>query len=67
MEANIAGIDPLFHAHYRFRRRDFDGCIEACNALLAANPYDQVRQWLRAYLNYLCQLARNGACSRNVL
>ena len=37
-----AGLDPLYMAHYRFRRRDFTGCIELCNTLLAANPYDQV-------------------------
>jgi hypothetical protein len=36
-------IDPLFLAHSRFRRRDYDGTIEICNGLLAANPYDQVR------------------------
>lgn len=38
-------LDPLYRAHALFRRRDFDACIEACTALLAANPYDQA-VWL---------------------
>lgn len=38
-------LDPLFHAQSKFRRRDFDGCIEICSRLLAASPYDQA-VWL---------------------
>jgi tetratricopeptide repeat protein 8 len=40
-------LDPLFHAHTKFKRRDFDGCIDACSALLAANPYDQAVWFLK--------------------
>lgn len=40
-------LDPLFHAHAKFKRRDFDGCIELCTALLAANPYDQAVWFLK--------------------
>lgn len=36
------GVDPVYYAHYKFRRREFDTCIECCNDLLAVNPYDQV-------------------------
>jgi tetratricopeptide repeat protein 8 len=43
--AAAAQLDPLFAAQAKYRRRDMDGCIEACTALLVANPYDQAA-WL---------------------
>jgi|APLak6261665176_1056049.scaffolds.fasta_scaffold00030_11 tetratricopeptide repeat protein 8 len=42
-----AQLDPLFHAHSKFRRRDFDGCIDICTQLLATNPYDQAVWFLK--------------------
>jgi tetratricopeptide repeat protein 8 len=42
-----AQLDPLYHAHSRFRRRDFDGCIELCTKLLEKNPYDQAVWFLK--------------------
>ena len=41
------GLDPLFHATAKFRRRDFDGCIALCDSLLAQNAYDQAVWFLK--------------------
>lgn len=36
-------LNPLFLAQARYRRRDYDGCIELCSQLLEQNSFDQVR------------------------
>lgn len=45
--ASAAGLDPLFHATAKFRRRDFDACIAICDTLLAQNAYDQAVWFLK--------------------
>lgn len=35
------GMNPIWAAQSRFRRRKFDEAIEICTTLLEKNPYDQ--------------------------
>jgi hypothetical protein len=45
MEASVhetSGINPIWLAQSRLRRRRFDECIEICTDVLEKNPYDQV-------------------------
>lgn len=37
------GLNPVWLANNKLRRRKYDECIEICTALLEKNPYDQVR------------------------
>ena len=37
-----AGLNPIWLAQSKLRRRRFDECIEICTDVLQANPYDQV-------------------------
>ena len=37
------GLDPVWHAMSKLRRRRFDDCIKLCSEVLEENPYDQVR------------------------
>ncbi len=41
-QTSIDVMDPLFMAHYYFRRRKLEECIAICTELLLNNPYDQV-------------------------
>ena len=45
--ASAAGLDPLFHATAKYRRRDFDACIAICDTLLAQNAFDQAVWFLK--------------------
>jgi hypothetical protein len=38
-----AGLNPIWLAQSKLRRRRFDECIEICSDVMQANPYDQVR------------------------
>lgn len=42
------GLNPIWLAQSKLRRRRFDECIDICGDVLAANPYDQVRGKRRA-------------------
>jgi hypothetical protein len=42
--AAAAGLNPIWLAQSKLRRRRFDECIEICSDVLQANPYDQVRR-----------------------
>lgn len=35
-------VDPVFYAQLKFRRRQFEPCIDICTELLQRNPYDRV-------------------------
>lgn len=37
-----AGVDPVFYALHKLRRREFDDCANLCTGALSSNPYDQV-------------------------
>ncbi|MEW5311240.1 MAG: hypothetical protein WDW38_002972 [Sanguina aurantia] len=41
------GINPVWLAQSRFRRRRFDECIDICTTLLEKNPYDQAIWYLK--------------------
>jgi tetratricopeptide (TPR) repeat protein len=43
-----AGLNPIWLAQSKLRRRRFDEAIEICGAALAANPYDQAAWYLKA-------------------
>ena len=45
--AAAAGLDPLFHATSKYRRRDFEGCITICDSILSQNAYDQAVWFLK--------------------
>ena len=36
------GVNPVWLAQSRLRRRKFDECIEICTSILEKNPVDQV-------------------------
>ena len=36
------GMNPVWLAQSRLRRRKFDECLSICDPLLVKNPYDQV-------------------------
>lgn len=52
------GIDPLFYAQSKLRRRQFDACIDICTQLLERNPYDKVGALLPMLLLVLLLMAR---------
>lgn len=37
-----ANVDPVFYAQLKFRRRQYEPCIDICTELLQRNPYDRV-------------------------
>jgi hypothetical protein len=37
------GLNPIWFAQSKLRRRRFDECIEICTDVLQRNPYDQAR------------------------
>ena len=39
----FGGMDPVFLAKSKLRRRHFQECIDLCTELLRENPYDKVR------------------------
>ena len=34
-------LDPAYLAIVRYRRREFEECVEVCSKILAENPYDE--------------------------
>ena len=36
------GVDPVWLAQSRLRRRKWEQCTDLCSELLSKNPYDQV-------------------------
>ncbi|GIL68547.1 hypothetical protein Vafri_21814 [Volvox africanus] len=46
-QANAQGINPVWLAQSRLRRRKFDSCIEVCTSVLEKNPYDQAVWYLK--------------------
>ncbi len=54
----MPSVDPLIRAQSKFRQRDWDACVAICSALLAENPFDQVRAGGRGRA---CALADNPA------
>lgn len=43
----VPGIDPMFYALSKYRRRKFDECITICTELLEVNPLDQAVWFLK--------------------
>ncbi|EFJ39613.1 TRP protein for flagellar function [Volvox carteri f. nagariensis] len=41
------GVNPVWLAQSRLRRRKFDSCIELCTGILEKNPYDQAVWYLK--------------------
>lgn len=41
------GLNAVWLAQSRFRRRRFDECIEICTQILERNPYDQAVWYLK--------------------
>jgi hypothetical protein len=39
------GLNPIWFAQSKLRRRRFDECIDICTGVLQSNPYDQVICW----------------------
>lgn len=50
------GLDPVFLALSRLRRRKFDACIEMCTHLLDRNPMDQVTSQQQTTLGRKCTM-----------
>ncbi|GIL88321.1 hypothetical protein Vretimale_15095 [Volvox reticuliferus] len=46
-QAHAQGINPVWLAQSRLRRRKFDSCIEVCTSVLEKNPYDQAVWYLK--------------------
>ncbi|EGD72448.1 hypothetical protein PTSG_00470 [Salpingoeca rosetta] len=43
----MEGVDPLFYAHFLFRRRRYTEAADVCSELLAKNPYDKAAWYLK--------------------
>ena len=56
----FGGMDPVFLAKSKLRRRHFQECIDLCTELLRENPYDKVRSrisTLASLLTYIWVVA----------
>eukprot|EP00043_Microstomoeca_roanoka_P027879 m.16263 g.16263 ORF g.16263 m.16263 type:complete len:505 (+) comp8043_c0_seq1:78-1592(+) len=47
MAAMIEGLDPLYQAHFLFRRRKYTEAADICTILLEKNPYDKAAWYLK--------------------
>lgn len=42
-----SGLDPVYYAQYKLRRKQYDECIAICTEMLTRNPYDQAVWYLK--------------------